>query len=100
MTEHQAMVDAAALAHPNEACGVIIGGVVHQVANTAADPVNHYAMDLVQLDELIDQYGYPEATWHSHPSGSREPSEDDINFQPHGLDLLIIADGEVYAFSP
>ena len=92
----EVMLEAATRAHPREACGVIIDGAAYEVPNVAADPLHHYAMDLRVLQDLIEEHGYPEATWHSHPRGSTEPSVNDVDCQPPGLRLLLIANGEVH----
>lgn len=90
------MATAAHRAHPREACGVIIDGVAYEVTNVATDPLHSYVMDLGELEALIDEYGMPEATWHSHPGGAPWPSDADLRHQPPGLRLLVIAGGRVF----
>ena len=63
-------------AYPQEGCGVIVGGSVISLPNTAADPC-------VDFQLPADAFaGYDvDAVWHSHPDGPEEPSDADMSGQ-------------------
>lgn len=78
-----AMQQAAASAHPNEACGILLGennritGVI-ETQNVHPNPASHFEID---PQTLIDAYraerdGGPQLLgyFHSHPNGRAEPS--------------------------
>jgi proteasome lid subunit RPN8/RPN11/predicted GIY-YIG superfamily endonuclease len=82
----EAMVAAAAQASPDEACGLLLGedGKVTEAraaANVALDPSRHFEID---PQALIDAHRAERAAgpallgyFHSHPTGSAEPSATD-----------------------
>ena len=100
-----ALLTVAAGAHPNEACGLLLGrvgaggGVVTQVAqtaNVAADPTRHFEIDPAALiaahraartgGEAVIGY------FHSHPTGVCAPSATDIAMAARdGLVWAIVA---------
>lgn len=101
----EAMVAEAAQAAPNEACGLLLGGEgriaeARPAVNVALDPERHFEID---PQALIDAHraergrgpallGY----FHSHPTGSTEPSASDRE-QASGDDKVwaIVASGLV-----
>lgn len=82
-----AILDAAARAHPQECCGLLIGTsecIDHAVLadNVAVDPLRHFEIDPAALiaahrkarsDRLAQVVGY----FHSHPNGLARPSARD-----------------------
>lgn len=89
------MIDAAAAAHPNEACGVVVNGHVYEITNRSNRPSEFFVMDMDELRNLAP-LGQPTALWHSHPGGSTEPSSADLEHHPSGMRLYIVANGQVY----
>ncbi len=81
-----ALVTAAAKAHPDEACGLLLGEganitAVQPARNVHATPQTHFAID---PQSLIDAHraardGGPQVLgyYHSHPNGRIEPSATD-----------------------
>lgn len=94
-----ALVDQARLAHPQEACGLLLGaqsGVVRRIqpcANHAADPATSFEIDPAELIAALRAeregrevvIGY----YHSHPSGDPAPSATDMAHAAH--------DGRIWA---
>ncbi|NML92995.1 M67 family metallopeptidase [Novosphingobium sp. TW-4] len=84
---HAAILDAAARAHPDECCGLLLGSGERIVeaaatANVAADPAHHFEIDPAALiaahrkartDQQAQLLGY----YHSHPNGLARPSSRD-----------------------
>ena len=77
--------DETARAHPREACGILLGaGAVEQAVscrNVHPEPLRHFEIDPAALiaAHKAARNGGPALLgyWHSHPSGSAEPSETD-----------------------
>lgn len=99
-----ALIDQARLAHPQEACGLLLGwqsGVVRRIqpcTNRAADPATTFEIDPAELIAALRAeregrevvIGY----YHSHPSGDPRPSATDIAHAAHdGRIWAIIAGG-------
>lgn len=85
-------------AHPDEACGLLLGADGHieravAAANVAPDPARHFEIDPAALIAALRLereggaavIGY----WHSHPSGAPAPSATD--------QALASGDGRVWA---
>lgn len=81
-----AMREAAAQAHPHEACGLLLGDGLRVVsaivaANVAADPARHFEIDPATLIAAHKAERTARARligyWHSHPSGHARPSATD-----------------------
>ena len=95
----------AALAHPAECCGLLLGQggrieVAVPAANVHSDPLQHFEID---PKVLIDRHkqareGGPQVLgyYHSHPNGRAEPSAEDIVMAERaGRIWAIIAAGDV-----
>ncbi|MEP6869258.1 MAG: M67 family metallopeptidase [Novosphingobium sp.] len=99
------VLNEAAHAHPNEACGLLLGraGRIERAvptANVAADPLRHFEIDPAALIAAhraaraggAQVMGY----FHSHPNGRRDPSETDrANASGDGLVWAIAANSAV-----
>lgn len=100
-----AMLDAAAMAHPYEACGLLLGrgervDTAVPTANVAPDPARHFEIDPAVLltahkaargggDQVL---GY----FHSHPNGLTRPSATDAASAAHdGRIWAIVANGGI-----
>jgi proteasome lid subunit RPN8/RPN11 len=92
------MVQAAAVYHPHEACGIVIGGMAYSVTNRANNTLKFFTMDIEECVALVAAHGKPEALWHSHPGGNPMPSTADNEHHPAGYGLIIVADGKVYDY--
>lgn len=79
---------------PHECCGLLIiredGFELRQAENTAEDPCRSYqfqtmslAYDLDPSDRII--------VWHTHPRGTRGPSEGDLEVKVEGLNYLVVS---------
>ena len=93
------MLRAAALAHPREACGLLLGSATGRIeqsvetANVAPDPARHFEIDPAALIAAFKTeragglrlLGY----WHSHPRGEAVPSATDR--------AMVLGDGRVWA---
>lgn len=99
---------AAARAHPQEACGLVIGTgsrvekVVH-AQNVAADPLTGFEVDpatLLRAHREARASGWAViGSYHSHPNGRPEPSAvDAARTNRAGEIWLIAANGSVRAF--
>ncbi len=82
----EAMVAEAALAAPQEACGLLFGApglieAARPAANVALDPARHFEIDPAALIDAhrAQRGGGPRLVgyYHSHPSGPPEPSATD-----------------------
>jgi desampylase len=79
------MLDAAAAAHPREACGLLLGSgavdIATEAANVAADPTIRFEIDPPHLFAALrtERSGGPAILgyWHSHPAGLAAPSPTD-----------------------
>jgi proteasome lid subunit RPN8/RPN11 len=72
-------------AAPNEAVGIIAGGLVSTLRNASLSPRDSFAVDLGELKQLILATGIPlenvneeVVLWHSHPAGGVGPSRFDM----------------------
>lgn len=83
---HQAMLCAAQQAHPNEACGILLGHqtLISQLlpaANVHPTPQTHFEIDPQALTEAhkAEREGGPQVMgyFHSHPAGDPCPSDTD-----------------------
>jgi proteasome lid subunit RPN8/RPN11 len=90
------ILDAAKLAEPREACGVVCNGVAFEVENVANDGTRFFIMDMVALGEIVKREKTIDAVWHSHPNGDPEPSSSDLHYHPKGRRMLIVAGGKVH----
>jgi len=78
-----ALIAAAAGAHPQEACGLLLGPglAVRPCANLAADPARHFEIDPAALiaAHKAARAGGPALLgyYHSHPAGPPRPSATD-----------------------
>ena len=87
---------------PHEMCGFIISGWSYiPVTNCHPEPNKHFAMaEQEMLDVLQDNDIRVLGIYHSHPSGRREPSENDItlmqNYAPHNFRFWIVTYNNVY----
>jgi proteasome lid subunit RPN8/RPN11 len=74
-----AIEECCAAAFPQEACGIVTsGGVLRQMTNASATPETNYEFDIheqLKLYAWLDQKGDEIALiWHSHTSGTAQPS--------------------------
>jgi len=100
------ILQAAARAYPNEACGLIEGAdtsdgwraeVLHESANLAKDPTRHFLIDPeIQFALLRKQRGTERrlvGCFHSHPGGRAQPSATDRAEAYESGFLYVIAAG-------
>ncbi len=102
---HAAIMEAAAQAHPNEACGILLGRgtVIHTAlpaANVHADPACHFEIDPAALvaGHKAARAGGPQVLgyYHSHPNGLARPSTTDrASASGDGRVWAIAAGGEI-----
>lgn len=99
------ILDEAALAHPRECCGILLGEgetvrAIEPAANVHSAPERHFEID---PQTLIDAYRAARAGgpcvmgyYHSHPAGPARPSSVDRALAVHdGRVWAIAAEGEV-----
>ncbi|WP_408591660.1 M67 family metallopeptidase [Novosphingobium sp.] len=101
----QTMLDAANIAHPLEACGLLLGHDRHVAmaalcANVAPDPASHFEIDPAALiaAHRAERTGGPRLLgyFHSHPNGLARPSATDAaSAARDGRIWAIVAGGEV-----
>lgn len=94
-----------ARAHPQEACGLLLGAASRidratSCANVATDPARHFEIDPAALiaAHKAERAGGPMLLgyWHSHPSGAAAPSATDrAHAGRDGRVWAIVAGGEV-----
>ena len=94
-----------AAAHPREACGLLLGqnGLIERAvatANVAADPLRRFEIDPAALiaAHQAERRGGAQLVgfWHSHPSGSCEPSATDrAGAARDGRVWAIVGGGEI-----
>lgn len=99
---------AAAVAHPLEACGLLFGDTgkidaFETTANVADDPDKGFEIDPASLFKALrsERAGGPRLIgyWHSHPNGNVEPSERDLaGAQDDGKLWVIIAGDDIAAW--
>lgn len=99
------MASLAAAAHPNECCGVLLGGegkitAFLPAANVHPQPALHFEIDpqsLIDAHRAARKGGAPVAGYfHSHPNGLAEPSATDRQQAAHdGSIWAVVAAGEV-----
>ncbi len=97
-----------AAAHPLEACGLLFGanGLIdawQTTANVADDPDAGFEIDPAALFVALraERAGGPRVIgyWHSHPSGSVQPSSRDLDAaQDDGKLWVIVADDDIAAW--
>lgn len=84
---HAALLDAARAAHPQEACGLLLGEGAHIMAarpakNVHPNPHTHFEIDpqaLIDAHRAARASGAPQVLgyYHSHPNGLAQPSPTD-----------------------
>jgi proteasome lid subunit RPN8/RPN11 len=96
----EAIITAARAAHPQEACGILLGGFSHitamtEAANVHPAPLTHFEID---PQALIDAHrsarsGGPNVIgyYHSHPKGEPRPSQTDA--------AMAAGDGMIWAIA-
>jgi proteasome lid subunit RPN8/RPN11 len=104
-TAHAAMLAAAQNAHPNEACGLLLGTATHialaqECTNVAPDPRHHFEIDpaaLIAAHRAARDGGMAVAGYfHSHPNGLARPSTTDcVNRAGDGRVWAIVAGGNL-----
>ncbi|MET3470841.1 putative GIY-YIG superfamily endonuclease/proteasome lid subunit RPN8/RPN11 [Novosphingobium sp. 1529] len=102
---HAAMLDAAARAHPREACGLLFGhgnhiALAQECTNVAPDPSYHFEIDPAGLiaAHRAARAGGPALIgyFHSHPNGLARPSDtDSAQAAGDGRVWAIVAQGQV-----
>jgi desampylase len=91
----------AAVAFPAEACGFIVNGGncwwSAQIRNVAANPTKHYEMCAEEVVRLYEEQGDNiVGVWHSHPSGSVQPSDTDRKYAQPGMRQWIVTEEGVF----
>jgi proteasome lid subunit RPN8/RPN11 len=104
------LAEAAAAAHPHEACGILAGGNVVVLRNVAPAATAHESFETDPAEvraavEAAGGWGAVEAVWHSHPDsvdgmveGRPYPSELDRQAHPVGPVLIVVTGGEAYGW--
>lgn len=89
MFDRQWLMRRAAQAAPLEACGFIMeNGEIIEIRNVSLAPMRAFKMDWPQAVEKIgDRPEFISGIWHTHPSGTTEPSHTDLD----GIKLGAIA---------
>lgn len=90
------MLAAARDSHPREACGLVYGDRAYVVPNVAHKGTTFFIMDLEEQRRLWNEYGRPDAVWHSHPNDDPNPSHSDLEYHPAWARMLIVAGGKVH----
>lgn len=85
-------------AAPHEACGVVAGGQVIRIKNVSMNPEEFFAMDDRELMAVYENYGRIEGVYHSHPSGSPQPSTEDVEHAPVNIPYYIATMGDVHEY--
>lgn len=94
----EGLVDGAVAAHPNEACGILLGEgrritAIQPASNVHRTPATHFEIDPQALVEAhrTARLGGPQVVgyYHSHPQGPPEPSATDR--------AMATGDGKVWA---
>lgn len=62
--------------NPYERCGLIVGDEIIEVSNTHPEPEEGFEVDPAAL---IEYEGRMTGTWHTHPKGSSNLSQEDHN---------------------
>jgi proteasome lid subunit RPN8/RPN11 len=97
---HAAILAAAQEAHPNEACGLLLGTARHihtalPAANVHPDPARHFEIDPAALiaAHRAARAGGPQVIgyFHSHPNGLARPSATDT--------AMAAGDGRIWAIA-
>lgn len=92
-------------AEGREACGIIIHDVAYLLPNAATRPGAHFRVESAALQEFFSEHGPSfigawTGVWHSHPSGVRTPSEDDLAWHPRlGLMLWVATEEGLFAYN-
>jgi proteasome lid subunit RPN8/RPN11 len=76
-----------------ELCGLLYGEQLLGIDNVAPNRCAEYAMDTAQQLEAMKARGWPDAIWHTHPGGTREPSSIDLATAPAGVRMSIACCG-------
>lgn len=87
----QVMIDAAKEAHPNEACGIVAGGVCYRLPNKAEHPERTFRISAEDIADVATHHRGYSGIWHSHPSGNPHPSETDWVGHPISKALIVVA---------
>lgn len=99
-TAQAAILRAASGAHPNEACGLLLGTATHIVAaqptaNVHPEPARHFEIDPAALiaAHKAARAGGPQLVgyFHSHPNGLARPSATDA--------AMAAGDGRIWAIA-
>lgn len=97
------IIEAAAVAMPREACGLLLGARKRiaectQTPNVSADPYHHFEIDPGALFAAMreERSGGPKLLgyWHSHPYGDPTPSDTDLAMAPRDGRLWLIVAGQ------
>jgi len=89
-------------AAPDEMCGFIVEGWNYvPVPNCHPEPQRHFSMAEDRILEMLTHNAHKVlGIYHSHPRGSREPSENDVvmmqNYTPHGFRFWIVTFNDVF----
>lgn len=98
----KALVAEAQGAAPNECCGFVLAGWDHvPIPNCHPDPQRHFQMDDDMLREIGRTiWGQVIGIYHSHPRGSKGPSEFDVGimklYAVHDFRFWIVTYNNVY----
>jgi proteasome lid subunit RPN8/RPN11 len=88
---------ASAEAEPREACGLVWHDRAFVVPNIAHKGTTFFIMDSREVMRLYTLMSHPATgVWHSHPGGTEEPSESDLEYHPPGMRMYIVANGKVH----
>lgn len=76
-----------------ELCGLLYGDELLVIENVAADRAVEYTMNHAQQAAVMAKRGWPDAVWHTHPRGTRAPSNIDLVTMPSGIRMIIATAG-------
>lgn len=97
--------------YPEERCGLVVKYPPHEVSdprqaygflevrNISAQPRQHFEMDQEAMISILNDFNVI-GVWHTHPTGSLEPSVMDREWHPRQFEMYIIAGLRVARWVP
>lgn len=95
--QEEMMQDACARSAPNEACGIVAGGVCYELTNHSTT-VGTFHITAEELGQIAEHHGGYQGIWHTHPSGNPLPSDDDWAYHPRSKALVVATRTQVTVY--
>lgn len=77
-----------------EICGVVIGRMAYRLRNSHPHPEKDFRVSPEDLQQFFEAHPDSLQNWtavfHSHPSGKRLPSDEDLRWHPGHVALIIV----------